>query len=298
MACIRFLAHLVNQQVAHEVVALELLTLLLERPTDDSVEMAVAFVKECGQALTELSPKGTHAIFERFRSILHEGGGIDKRVQYMIEGLFAVRKSGFSEYPALVADLDLVEMDDQYTHEIDLADEQLETEDRLNVFQYDDKFEEHQKEYEAIRREILGEDEDEDEDAEEEDDDDQDEQEDEEEQAKRLQIEDQTDQSNVQLRRSIYLTIMSSLDFEECAHKLCKIKLLPGQEKIVTKMILECCMQERTFLKFYGLLGERFCRISAAFQDGFDDLFAIQVCPKHVVILETRVLLRPVMQTE
>jgi hypothetical protein len=60
LACIRFLAHLVNQQVAHEVVALELLTLLLERPTDDSVEMAVAFVKECGQALTELSPKGTH----------------------------------------------------------------------------------------------------------------------------------------------------------------------------------------------------------------------------------------------
>ena len=67
------------------------------------------------------------------------------------------------------------------------------------------------------------------------------------------------------------------MDFEECAHKLCKIKLNPGQEAIVCKMILECCMQERTFLKFYGLLGERFCRISAAFQDGFDDLFAIQV---------------------
>ena len=54
----KFLAHLVNQQVAHEVVALELLMLLLEHPTDDSVEMSVAFVKECGQALTELSPKG------------------------------------------------------------------------------------------------------------------------------------------------------------------------------------------------------------------------------------------------
>jgi hypothetical protein len=49
-------------------------------------------------------------------------------------------------------------------------------------------------------------------------------------------------------------------------------------QTIVCKMILECCMQERTFLKFYGLLAERFCRISAAFQDGFDDLFAIQVC--------------------
>ena len=34
------------------------------------------------------------AMFERFRSILHEGT-IDKRVQYMIEGLFAVRKANF-----------------------------------------------------------------------------------------------------------------------------------------------------------------------------------------------------------
>ena len=58
LACVQFLAHLVNQQVAHEVVALELLMLLLEKPTDDSVEMAVTFSKECGQALTELSPKG------------------------------------------------------------------------------------------------------------------------------------------------------------------------------------------------------------------------------------------------
>lgn len=33
-------------------------------------------------------------IFERFRGILHEGE-IDKRVQFMIEGLFAVRKARF-----------------------------------------------------------------------------------------------------------------------------------------------------------------------------------------------------------
>ena len=56
-------------------------------------------------------------------------------------------------------------------------------------------------------------------------------------------------------------------------------------QTIVCKMILECCMQERTFLKFYGLLAERFCRISAAFQDGFDDLFAIQVCALRIGFL-------------
>ncbi len=34
------------------------------------------------------------AIFERLRTVLHESS-IDKRVQYMIEVMFAVRKDGF-----------------------------------------------------------------------------------------------------------------------------------------------------------------------------------------------------------
>jgi pre-mRNA-splicing factor CWC22 len=62
---VSFLAHLINQQVVHELLALELLTLLLERPTDDSVEIAVGFLKECGATLSELSPKGIEAVFER-----------------------------------------------------------------------------------------------------------------------------------------------------------------------------------------------------------------------------------------
>lgn len=49
-----------NQQVAHEIIALELLTVLLEKPTDDSVEVAVGFVTECGSILQDLSPKGLH----------------------------------------------------------------------------------------------------------------------------------------------------------------------------------------------------------------------------------------------
>eukprot|EP00961_Rhodomonas_salina_P229108 3096623-Rhodomonas_salina.1 len=84
VAMVRFIGHLINQQVAHELLGLQLLTVLLEKPTDDSVELAVSFVKEVGAALTQLSPQGLHAIFERFRGVLHEGS-IDKRVQYMIE---------------------------------------------------------------------------------------------------------------------------------------------------------------------------------------------------------------------
>jgi pre-mRNA-splicing factor CWC22 len=58
----------------------------------------------------------------------------------------------------------------------------------------------------------------------------------------------------VNLRRTIYLTIMSSLDFEEAGHKLMKINLNPGQEVEICTMLTECCSQERTFLRYYGLL--------------------------------------------
>ena len=60
LAAVKFIAHLVNQLVAHEIIALELLTVLLENPTDDSVEVAVGFVTECGSLLQDLSPKGLH----------------------------------------------------------------------------------------------------------------------------------------------------------------------------------------------------------------------------------------------
>ena len=89
LSSVRFIAHLVNQQVSrlagveggigltemlacgpfcclpsvqvlHELLALEILTLLLEDPTNDSVEVAIGFLKECGEKLTELAPRGLH----------------------------------------------------------------------------------------------------------------------------------------------------------------------------------------------------------------------------------------------
>ena len=48
---------------AHEVLCLEMLTLLLERPTDDSVEVAIGFLKECGLKLTQVSPRGINGKF-------------------------------------------------------------------------------------------------------------------------------------------------------------------------------------------------------------------------------------------
>eukprot|EP00871_Galdieria_phlegrea_P004705 jgi/Galph1/5235/GphlegSOOS_G3880.1 len=247
----KLVAHLVNQLVCHELVALQLLTLLLEQPTDDSVEVAVSFVKECGSILSELSPQGLYAVFERLRGILHEGE-IDKRVQYMIEALFAIRRDGFSRHPPYPKELDLVEDEDRITHEIYLDDE-LEPDTSDDVFHYDPEYDENEAKYAEIRDEILGV-------GKEEDNSEEDEEEAETEEHNQdgdtmkedsqTVIEQGTDMELIQFRRSVYLTIMSSLSFEEGAHN-----------------------QERTYLRFYGLLARRFCALSKVYSDNFDELF-------------------------
>jgi hypothetical protein len=45
----------------------------------------------------------------------------------------------------------------------------------------------------------------------------------------------------VNLRRTIYLTIMSSLDFEEAGHKLMKIPMGPGQVRAACCVLRAAC---------------------------------------------------------
>ena len=121
----------------HEIIALQLLALFLENPTEDSIELASDFMMECGQVLTEITPAGVSAIFERFRAILMDGS-VSKRCQYTIEKLFKVRKNKFAEHPGVIPELDLVEDEEKITHEISLDDEDLGSRDIIcdntNVF--------------------------------------------------------------------------------------------------------------------------------------------------------------------
>ncbi len=310
-----FIAHLVNQQIIDVVLPLQICTILLEKLSPDSVEVACTFLTECGQILSELAPQGFNRIFERFRAILHEGE-IDKRVQYTIEALFAVRKTAFKEHQPVRKELDLVDLDDQITHEISL-DDPLDPEDNLNFFRKDDDYIENEQRYEKIREEILGEEliaqiegrndhrrgnadgeeipslegEEEGEggegingatvvdaaDA----------------QmnaeggggstggSNNMVIQDLTETEVDNLRRVIYLTIMSSLDFSECAHKLMKMKMPPGAETHLCYMIIECCSQERTYMRFYGLLGHRFCMLDPIYQTCFGEQFKKQYSTIH-----------------
>ncbi|KAG5518165.1 hypothetical protein PMAC_003351 [Pneumocystis sp. 'macacae'] len=261
-----FIAHLINHQVAQELVALEILALLLERPSNDAVEVAVGFMREVGAYLADVSPRGSNAVFERFRAILHEGA-IEKRVQYMIEVLFQVRRDKYKDNPIIPEGLDLVEDGDQITHMLSLNDE-LDVQEGLGIFKYDPQWQENEDQYKKIKDEILGDDTDESSDSES-----SSESTDEQVGDDKMHIKDETNQALINLRRTIYLTIMSSVNFEECAHKLMKINIQEGQEIEMCNMIIECCSQERTYSRFYGLIGERFCKLNRFWTENFEQTF-------------------------
>ena len=264
-----FIAHLVNQQVVHEMLAAQMLLLLLQKPTDDSVEIAVGLTKEVGQHLEEMSPPIAAAVFDQFRNILHEAD-IDKRVQYMVEVLFQIRKDKYKDNPAIKEELDLIEEEDQITHRVEL-DGAIEVEDGLNIFKFDSDWEENEQRYKTLKAEILGEGSDYDDDDEDEEESSEDE---EDEEQKAMEIKDQSNTDLVNLRRTIYLTIQSAMDPEEAVHKLMKINLPAGQEPELPSMIVECCSQEKTYTKFFGLIGERFAKINRLWTDLFEQSFA------------------------
>lgn len=267
-----FLAHLINQQVQHEMLAGQILLLLLHKPTDDSVEIAVGFCREVGQYLEDMQPSISVAVFDQFRNILHEAG-IDKRTQYMVEVLFQVRKDKFKDHPAVKEELDLVEEEDQITHRAEL-DGEIDVQDGLNIFKFDSNWEENEDAYKKLKAEILGEGSDYDDDDDDDDDDESSEDEEENQETKAMEIKDQSNADLVNLRRTIYLTIMSSADPEEAVHKLMKINLPAGQEPELPSMIVECCSQEKTYTKFFGLIGERFAKINRLWCDLFEQSFA------------------------
>jgi len=103
-------------------------------------------------------------------------------------------------------------------------------------------------------------------------------------------IEDRTETNLVNLRRVIYLTIMNALNYEEAVHKLLKVQIDEGQEVYRTfihtlryspsdfqiemaNMIIECCSQERSYSTFYGLIGERFCKLNRVWTECFAHAF-------------------------
>lgn len=268
-ATTKFLAHLINHKILTDFFALQFLVFLLENATADAIELAVSFTIEVGQVLSEVSPAGINLIFNKFKTILHEGE-VERRVQYAIEHLFAVRKNRFENNPGIPKDLDLVEEQDQITHVLNLDDE-IEGDEALNLFKFDPEYDQNEQDWDEIKQEILGEENivalqnpqrymEEEEQVPEE-------------ALQTTVIKDMTQEELVRLRESIYMRIMNSVEFEECAHKLLKMGLTENQLPEMCNMITDCCIEERTYLNYYGLLAERLCKVKEDFMKIFFKIF-------------------------
>lgn len=75
----------------------------------------------------------------------------------MIEVMFAVRKDDFKDYPICLKELDLVDESEQYTHFLSIEDIDTDVQSGLNIFKYDENYEENEEKYKILKREILDE---------------------------------------------------------------------------------------------------------------------------------------------
>lgn len=121
LSTIKFLAYLIDQNILHERILLQILIRLLENTTDDSVELAIKLINECRQQLSHVNPRELHLVFTTLRSLLNEAS-LEKHTKYMIKVLLTERKDRFETNSIIQPDLDVIHKYDQFTHIISLFD--------------------------------------------------------------------------------------------------------------------------------------------------------------------------------
>ncbi|XP_063497832.1 nucleolar MIF4G domain-containing protein 1 isoform X3 [Symphalangus syndactylus] len=74
---------------------------------------------------------------------------------------------------------------------------------------------------------------------------------------------------NTDIRRNIFCTIMTSEDFLDAFEKLLKLGLKDQQEREIIHVLIDCCLQEKTYNPFYAFLASKFCEYERRFQMTF-----------------------------
>ncbi|EMD49356.1 pre-mRNA-splicing factor cwc22, putative [Entamoeba histolytica HM-3:IMSS] len=273
---LQFIAQLTNQQVCSVTLPLQILIQLMKNPTDENIEKVVTLLLNVGEYFDSIIKGKIQPIYEQLRGIVSRKKA-SERICFKINQLLNERRNGFINYPSVIEELDLIEDEDKITHTVDLTTP-LNTMDELNLFKFDEEFEQNERKWEIKKAEIIGE-----ESEEEEDDDNQiQEQQKTKEETEIEKFDDQTGAEEIFLKKKIYITIMSCYNFEECVHKLLSLKLREGEEKILVEMVIECCSQEKTYKKYYGLASERLCVLHILYKNLFIDQFKIQYQTIHL----------------
>ncbi|KZT73694.1 ARM repeat-containing protein [Daedalea quercina L-15889] len=67
---------------------------------------------------------------------------------------------------------------------------------------------------------------------------------------------------NTEIRRGIFVVLMSSEDYVDACERLSQLKLTEVQQREIIRVILHCCGNEKTYNPYYTLVGQQLCRTS------------------------------------
>lgn len=275
---ITLLGQLVNFQVASPLLAIQILVVLLETPNYKNIDLVYQLLNTCGRFLLDEQADSVERIYQRLRVVISEGL-VDQKAAMLIQKCMQVRKLEFETCEYIPDELDLVEDNDTIVHRIFLNDD-IDPENTLDSFHFDNDFQQHHDEYLKLRNDIIGEEEDETEEAEEE----KSETTNTASENSLSDVKDYSDAALLKFQKTVYLTVMSSLGPEEAVHKLLKIPPLDPDRKefLMVDMLLKCCTQEKTYSKFYGLIGEELIVRNNHWKKAFDEVFTntYQNCDK------------------
>ncbi|XP_075683515.1 nucleolar MIF4G domain-containing protein 1 [Rhinoderma darwinii] len=70
---------------------------------------------------------------------------------------------------------------------------------------------------------------------------------------------------NTDIRRNIFCVVMTSEDYLDAFEKLLKLGLKDHQEREIVHVLIDCCLQEKTYNPFYAFLSSKFCEYDRRF---------------------------------
>ncbi|KAI9000175.1 armadillo-type protein, partial [Gaertneriomyces semiglobifer] len=74
---------------------------------------------------------------------------------------------------------------------------------------------------------------------------------------------------NTDVRRSIFIVLMSSEDCIDAFERLLKLNLKDKQEREIVRVLIHCCYQERVYNPYYSLVAQKICDHSHGFKITF-----------------------------
>ncbi|KAH8829344.1 hypothetical protein DL96DRAFT_1708486 [Flagelloscypha sp. PMI_526] len=71
---------------------------------------------------------------------------------------------------------------------------------------------------------------------------------------------------NTDIRRSIFVVVMSSEDYIDASDRLSQLKLTEVQQREIVRVLLHCCGNEKTYNPYYALIASHLCTLSHSYK--------------------------------